>query len=125
MRVTYDKEADALAILLSDEEMQETRSIAEGVEVDFDSKGRVLAIEILGASKKYDLSGTVFDVPGPYYSLASAGEKYGLSPDTLRHQIHRGLLRGFKIGRNWLVRDEDLESYVSRHSRKPKPFLVS
>ncbi|MCI0440632.1 MAG: DUF2283 domain-containing protein [Chloroflexi bacterium] len=63
MKITYDREVDVLAILLADAEVKETRSIAPGVEVDYDSSGRVLAIEFLNASKKYDLSRARFEPP--------------------------------------------------------------
>ena len=120
MRITYDKDMDVLAILLADAEVEETRSIAPGVEVDYDSTGRVLAIEFLSASKKYDLSGTELEGPDPYYSLAAAGAMFGLSPTTLRHQIGRGVLRGTKFGRNWVVHRDDLEDYMENRSRKAK-----
>ena len=120
MRITYDKEMDVLAILLADAEVEQTRSIAPGVEVDYDSAGRVLAIEFLNASRKYDLSGAELQSPDPYFSLAAAGAMFGLSPTTLRHQIGRGVLRGVKLGRNWVVHRDDLEDYIEKRSRKAK-----
>jgi len=54
LRITYDKETDALAIDLADAAVEETRNIAPGVEVDFDSTGRVVAIEFIHPSKSYD-----------------------------------------------------------------------
>ena len=120
MRTTYDEEADVLAILLVDAEVEETRSIAPGVEVDYDSGGRVLAIEFLNASKKYDLSRAQLEAPDPFYSLAAAGALFGLSPTTLRHQIEHGVLTGVKFGRNWVVHRDDLDAYVKEHSRKAK-----
>ena len=120
MRITYDKAMDVLAILLADAEVEETRSIAPGVEVDYDSTGRVLALEFLNASKKYDLSGAKLEDPDPYYSLAAAGATFGLSPTTLRHQIGRGVLPGTKFGRNWMVHRDDLYKYLKERSRKAK-----
>jgi len=120
MRITYDKEMDVLAILLADAEVQQTRSIAPGVEVDYDSAGRVLAIEFLNAGKKYNLNGAELEDPDPYFSLAAAGAMFGLSPTTLRHQIGRGVLRGTKFGRNWVVHRDDLEDYMEKRSRKAK-----
>ena len=120
MRTTYDKRMDVLAILLSDGEVEETKSIAPGVEVDFDSAGRVLALEFLNASKKYDLSGAELEDPDPYFSLAAAGATFGLSPTTLRHQIGRGVLRGTKFGRNWVVHRDDLHTYLEERSRKAR-----
>ena len=117
MRVTYDKKDDILAILLADTEVEETRTIAPGVEVDYDSDGRVLALEFLNAGKKYDLSEADFGAPDPYYSLAAAGALYNLSATTLRHQIARGVLEGVKFGRNWMVHRDDLHAYIEQRSR--------
>ena len=105
---------------LADEEVEETRTIAPGVEVDYDADGRVLAIEFLNASKKYDMRGLELEEPDPYYSLAEAGALFDLNPTTLRHQIQRGVLPGVKFGRNWVVHRDDLDAYIMERSRKAK-----
>ena len=120
LEITYDSEADALAIYLSDEYVHETRNIAPGVEVDYDRDGRVLGFEVLGASKKYDMDWDAFDAPSPYFSLAEGAEILGLSPSTLRHQVHRGVLKAVKVGRNWVVHGDDVFAYYREHSRKAK-----
>ncbi len=121
MRVMYDREADALSILLADGEVQQTKNIAPGVEVDFDFEGKVLAIEFLNASKKYDIDTNGLEEPEPYYALAAAAEQCGLSATTLRHQIEKGVLHGVKFGRNWMVHRDDLDDYMRERSRKAKP----
>ena len=73
MRITYDRDVDVLSILLADADVEETRNIAPGVEVDYDSSGRVVGIEFIKASQDYDLEWQEFDPPDPYYSLADAG----------------------------------------------------
>ena len=55
MKVTYDDQVDALAIQLASADVEATKDLAPGVFVDYDCKGRVLSLEILGASEKYDL----------------------------------------------------------------------
>ena len=118
MRATYDQLTDALTIVLADSEVEETKNIAPGVEVDYDSTGRVIAIELLHASDKYDVGHNAFEAPDPYLSLAEAGELVGISPTTLRHQIVRGVLSGTKIGRNWAVHHRDLFKYATERSTK-------
>ena len=54
MRVSYDKEADALAIWLEDAESQKTIDIAEDIFIDVDGNGRFVGLEILHASEKFD-----------------------------------------------------------------------
>lgn len=118
MKATYDQSADALTIVLADAEVDETRNIAPGVEVDYDSTGRVVAIEVLRASHKYDVTDIHIEAPDPYLSLAEAGDMVGISPTTLRHQIARGVLPGTKIGRNWAVHHRDLFKYATERSAK-------
>ena len=118
MKITYDKNVDAMTILLANLDIEETRDIAPGVYVDYDADGRVVALEILKASQKYDLSDIETQPPDPYMSLSDAGRLFGLSPTTLRHQIARGVLKGKKFGRNWMVRNDHMAAYVRERSRK-------
>ena len=118
MRATYDQHSDALVIVLADAEVEETKNVAPGVELDYDSTGRVVAIEVLNASNKYDVRYVGLESPDPYLSLAEAGELVGISPTTLRHQIVRGVLPGTKIGRNWAVHHRDLVKYATERSTK-------
>lgn len=54
--------------------------------------------------------------------LAEAAGVLGVSHATLRAQIHRGRLHAFKVGRDWLVTDEEIERYrlevQGRHHRQ-------
>ena len=118
MRAIYDRRSDALVIILADAEVEETRNVAPGVEVDYDSSGRVVAIEVLHTSDKYDLADIPLESPNPYLSLKEAGELVGISPTTLRHQITRGVLLGKKVGRNWAVHHRDLFKYATERSTK-------
>ena len=118
MKITYDKNVDAMMILFSDSDIEETRDIAPGVYVDYDADGRMVGLEILKASQKYDLGDTEIQPPNPYMSLSDAGRLYGLSPTTLRHQIARGVLKGKKFGRNWMVRNDHMANYIRERSRK-------
>jgi len=59
MRLTYDKEVDAAYIYLkeiSEGEVAQTISINDSINVDLDSEGKVLGIEILNASENLSLS---------------------------------------------------------------------
>jgi hypothetical protein len=44
-------------------------------------------------------------------SLRDAGASLGLSPNTLRVQINNGILKGSKIGRDWVVTSDEVERY--------------
>lgn len=51
MKTTYDREADALYVRFSNTSVVESEEVSEGVILDFDADGRIVAIELLDASK--------------------------------------------------------------------------
>ena len=52
MKITYDKEVDALNISLRSGSVARTLEVAPEVMIDVDKKGNTLSIEIIGASEK-------------------------------------------------------------------------
>jgi uncharacterized protein YuzE len=56
MKVHYDEEVDALYLSLGDQEPDGVIEIAEGINVDTTSDGKLTGIEILKASQKIDLN---------------------------------------------------------------------
>ncbi len=52
MRITYDKEVDALYIRFIETTVT-TQHIAEGIAIDYASDGRVAGIELLDARKRF------------------------------------------------------------------------
>jgi uncharacterized protein YuzE len=59
MKTTYDSEADALYVRFADASVVESEEVADGVVLDFDAEGRIVAIELLDASK-HVAAGAVF-----------------------------------------------------------------
>jgi len=55
MKVHYDDEVDALYLELGDEPLEGVVEITEGVNLDTTSRGKIVGMEILDASKKIDL----------------------------------------------------------------------
>jgi len=51
MKITYDKEASAVAITLRNGKVAKTVEISGDVIADFDKKGDVLGIEVLNVAK--------------------------------------------------------------------------
>ncbi|MBX3165364.1 MAG: DUF2283 domain-containing protein [Bacteroidetes bacterium] len=51
MKVKYDKEADVLYIQLSDAPIAESDEDRKGIILDYANDGKIVAIEILNASK--------------------------------------------------------------------------
>ncbi|MGA1862741.1 DUF2283 domain-containing protein [Deferribacter thermophilus] len=56
MKVYYDDAADAIYIELNNVEPDGVIESDNGINLDTDSEGRIVGIEILNASKKIDLS---------------------------------------------------------------------
>jgi uncharacterized protein YuzE len=59
VRIEYDKQADALYILLREAQVDDNIDIEEGVTVDLDEKRHIVGIEILDVSKKLSLQDIV------------------------------------------------------------------
>jgi uncharacterized protein YuzE len=55
MKVTYDSEVNALYIQLSNEQPDGVIELAEGINLDTTDKNKIVGIEILDASNKFDL----------------------------------------------------------------------
>jgi len=113
MKMTYDREADALAVRLAEGRSVRTEHLARMVNADFDADGRLLGIEILAASDQYPLAELEALGSGAEdLSLAAAAKEAGLSPATLRVQLNAGRIPGEKIGRDWFIKRHDLWTYL-------------
>ena len=51
VQVEYDKKADAMYILLRKAKYDISEELAENVILDLDKNGRIIGVEVLGASK--------------------------------------------------------------------------
>jgi|SRR3989304_2378315 len=123
--ILYDREADALTLeLLSDAPVKRTVTVTKGVYADLDSKGRIIALEVLNASRYFPqktlqrLTETAQSL-----TLTEAAKHSGISAATLRKQIHNHRLRATKRGRDWMVTAHELANYVAKYSR-PKRSIV-
>lgn len=120
IRVTYDPEADALAVELRRAiGRPTTKELSPDHHADFDTRGRLVALEILRASRHYGQA-ALEHLPSPveWLTLAEASRESGLAADTLRVQINKGRLRAVKRGRDWLVAVHELWNYLE--SRAPQ-----
>jgi len=61
VKIEYDKEVDAIYIRIQEKTVARTREIEEGVNLDFDDQGKVIGLEIIGATDKYSLE-DIFNV---------------------------------------------------------------
>ena len=120
MKIEYSKDVDALAISFVDRPRSaRTKKVFEGINLDFDSKGRLVMIEILDASR-FASPETLSELPATSreLTLAEAAKESGLEPDTLRRLINNRRLKARKVGRDWKVELADLYTYLeSRDAR--------
>lgn len=57
MKITYDAKYDVLYLALADESGEvTTERVNEDVAIDFDGQGRIVGIEVLGASRRLNLT---------------------------------------------------------------------
>jgi uncharacterized protein YuzE len=59
MRIEYDREANALYIQMQEKEVAKTREVEEGVLIDFDGENRLIGIEILDVTTRFNLADIV------------------------------------------------------------------
>jgi excisionase family DNA binding protein len=117
----YDPEHDTLTVWLA-AEGRTARAVTHGQDciLDFDSRGGLMSVEILNASRYYSPA-ELRSHPLPTeeeLTLAEAAAESGLSVETLRGQIRNGRLPATKRGRDWLVTGRALVAYAE--SRSPR-----
>lgn len=59
MKTVYDPESDALYIRFSDSPVIDSQEVADGVVLDFDADGRIVAFEFLEAKKHLSSGATL------------------------------------------------------------------
>lgn len=118
IRATYDPEADALALrLLPAVKSARTQELAPDFYADFDRRGRLIAIEVLYASRHYPRAVLAsLDSGVEYLTLREAAKESGLSAGTLRNQILAGRLPALKRGRDWMVAGHELLTYLENRA---------
>jgi len=125
MQITYDREADALAVsFVPYAKSARTARISEGVNFDYDAEGNLIAIEILGASHtlpKEHLD--TMPLAEVRLTLLEAADRAGLDPDTLRSLINKGRLFGQKRGRDWTITLAELYNYLDSRDTRGRPSL--
>ncbi|MDO8744445.1 MAG: DUF2283 domain-containing protein [Candidatus Brocadiaceae bacterium] len=55
MKIEYDKEVDSLYIRIQEKEVSHTKELEEGINLDMDNEGKIIGLEIIGATEKYNL----------------------------------------------------------------------
>ncbi len=103
MKITYDKEADALSIVLKDGRISKDVEVAENAYAGFDRSGNLLEIQILEVSKHEH----------PWFTLEAAAKYLDVSERTLLRWIKSGKIKPAKVGREYRIKPTDLKKLAS------------
>jgi excisionase family DNA binding protein len=103
VKISYDKKADALALILRDGRISKDMEIAENVYAGFDRAGNLIEIQLLEVSK-----GEV-----PWFTLDAAAKYLNVSERTLLRWIKSGKLKPSKVGREYRIQPGDLKKVAS------------
>ena len=81
MKLRIDRKADALYLRLDDSKIIESEEVAPGVIVDFDSRNKVVGVEVLDvserSSKRKGRRRSTISIPTPTVVREKASKKYG------------------------------------------------
>ena len=55
-------------------------------------------------------------------SLSEAAKKYTIPMTTIRDALRRGEIEGRKIGSQWVVTSQSVESFLQNRPKKGRPF---
>jgi excisionase family DNA binding protein len=103
MKISYDKEADALAIVLKEGRISKDVEVAPNVFAGFDRAGALIEIQLLDVSKSET----------PWFTLEAAAKYLKISERTLLRWIKSGKLKPRKFGREYRIKPEDIKKIAS------------
>lgn len=103
MKISYDKKADALSIILSKGRVSKDVKISENVFAGFDRSGQILEVQFLEVSK----------TERPWFTLEAAAKYLDKSERTLMRWIKAGKVKPKKVGREYRIDPKDLENLAS------------
>ena len=122
MNLTYDAEADVLAVHLAGGVRARTQRLGPGVRVEYDNADRMVLLEIQRASQAYPVELLLgVNSPAQWLTLKEAATEAGLSPAVLRQLVHRKKLAATKRGHDWLVTRAALWTYLENRQRRGRP----
>ncbi len=103
MKISYDKKADALALILREGRISKDVEVSENVFAGFDRAGNLIEVQFLEVSKN----------ERPWFTLDAAAQYLNVSERTLMRWIKSGKLKPSKVGREYRIKPEDLKKIAS------------
>ena len=103
MKISFDKKADALAIVFKEGRVSRDDEIAKNVFAGFDRANELVEIQILDISK----------TDAPWFTVEAAARYLNKSERTILRWIESGKLKPKKVGREYRFSPTELEKLVS------------
>ena len=110
MNITFDRKADSGYIKISRKKIINTIPVSDYCNVDIDSQGGVVGIELLFISQYMDDFKQWLD-------LSSAAEYLDKSTVTIRRWIKEDKIPYYKPGKEYLFLEGDLDEFMKRHKK--------
>jgi excisionase family DNA binding protein len=114
MKIEIDRKADAGYIKLSNKKIKKTISVSDYCNVDIDSDGRVVGIELLFISQYMDDLKLWLD-------LSNTAEYLNKSPITIRRWVKEGKIPYYKLGKEYQFIKEDIDEFIRKNKKKAAP----
>lgn len=103
MKITYDKEADAMAIILRKGRISKDVEIGEDVFAGYNRAGDLMEVQFLDVSEREEV----------WLTVEAAAVYLGKSEKTILRWIKAGKINPKKVGREYRIDPRDLEPFVS------------
>jgi excisionase family DNA binding protein len=110
MNITFDRKADSGYIKLSRKKIVKTIPVSDYCNVDIDTQGGVVGIELLFISQYMDDFQQWLD-------LSSAAEYLDKSAVTIRRWVKEDKIPYYKPGKEYLFLVKDLDEFMRRHRK--------
>ena len=55
-----------------------------------------------------------------FYSVKGLAELLGVHPETIRRRLQRSEIKGYKMGKDWKVEEQDFKQYLNELKNKNK-----
>jgi len=110
MKISFDRKADASYIKLSNKKISKTVPVSDYCNVDLDSEGKVVGIELLFISQYMDDFKLWLDI-------TNTAQYLDKSPVTLRRWVQEKKIPYYKLGKEYLFIKEDLDEYIRKQRR--------
>ena len=110
MNITFDRKADSGYIKISRKKITRTIPVSDYCNVDIDSHGGVVGIELLFISQYMDDFKRWLD-------LSSAAEYLDKSTVTIRRWVKENKIPFYKPGKEYQFLKEDLDEFMRNHKK--------